>query len=164
MRGRAPKPPGLHVLRGNPGKVSRAKLDTPAPSLLPGRPTKPKTLPPAVSAEWDRLADHTAEIGALTVAEGHMLEITARAWAQYLGPAEVVEREGSTYTARTPGGLRHFPRPEAALASKAWERYLTGLRELGLTPSTRGRVALAVPVRSPSPTSRYLRGLDTPDK
>jgi P27 family predicted phage terminase small subunit len=108
-------------------------------------------MPPAVArdavavAEWVRLTELTQLKNAkvLTLADGPMLEATARAYAEYEAADLAIRADGGalTYTSTVKGGgIISRPKPEAAIRSDAWKRWVAGLTHFGLTPATRGKV------------------------
>jgi P27 family predicted phage terminase small subunit len=73
----------------------------------------------------------------LTPGDGLVLEMTARAGAEYDRAQTAMQADGLTIrTVR--GSLRAHP--AATIADRAWTRFLAGLRELAATPRTRSSV------------------------
>lgn len=142
MPGPQRQPTKLRILRGNPSKRPLPKNE---PDPKEARPPKPRGLKGEAAAEWNRLVDRTASMRVLTEVDDRMLEITARAYAEYDALAKIVSAEGFTYETDTKNGHRIVARPEVAMASDAWRRYERGLSHFGLSPSTRGKVQTAKP-------------------
>lgn len=79
-------------------------------------------------------------MGVLTLADGKALELLCDAYAEYREARSVCEREGMTYESVSEHGSMWRARPEVAIASDAWRRIASMLREFGLTPSSRTKV------------------------
>jgi hypothetical protein len=76
-----------------------------------------------------------------------IVEMTAWALADHARLAKVVRDLGESYeTTSENGSTLRRQRPEVALTNHAWQRVVTGLRELGLTPVSRGKVETLPPV------------------
>lgn len=142
MPGPPRKPTKLRLLQGNPGKRALPQ-DEPMPEE--GAPPTPKTLRGAALAKWKELVADTMAIRVLTKVDGHMLEVTAAAYDEWLSLNRTLSKSGVTYKARTTNGTRVYPRPEVAMRADAWRRYCTGLAHFGLSPSSRGKVQTAKP-------------------
>lgn len=156
MPGPQRQPTKLRVLRGNPSKRPLPKNE---PEPREGEPKRPSGLSKAASEEWSRLVELTLGMRVLTEADGRMLEITARAYAEYDALAKIVAKEGYTYETDTKNGHRVVARPEVAMAADAWRRYERGLSHFGLSPSTRGKVqTVASEGDTPKKGARYFGG------
>jgi P27 family predicted phage terminase small subunit len=141
LAGRRRKPSHLRLLDGNRGKRAAPKNE---PKPKRGKPQKPSHLSDdaIAAAEWDRLAKLTTSAGCdvLTIADGPMLEATVLAYSAFRR-ATLELKKGFTYEVRTKaGGTMHRARPQAAIASDAWRRYVSGLTHFGLSPAARGKV------------------------
>ena len=120
----APKPSALKLLHGT-WRPDRANPAEPVPASIGADP--PPWLPtrgPARGA-WDRLSAELAAMRVLTPADAEALALGCMALAEYLA-------------------ARRRPSVSWRRADAAWKRYAATLREFGLTPSSRTRVA-AVP-------------------
>jgi len=142
LRGRPRKPTKLRLLEGNRGKRPLPKNEPDPESGEPDLPHAVRRNPVALG-EWKRLASlaQMKRARVLTLADGPMLEATARAYAEYESAASFVEENGETYECPTKGGgimIRKYPQVE--IAADAWRRYVTGLTHFGLSPMTRGKV------------------------
>jgi len=82
MRGRKPKPTGLKMLLGNPGK---RPLNPNDPKLTPEIPTCPEWLDDKAQQEWHRLVPVLHKVGLLTTIDDMGLAAlctTLSRWAQ----------------------------------------------------------------------------------
>jgi len=153
MRGRR-KPTALKLLQGNPGKE---KLPEREPKPTEGAPRRPRGLSKLAGEEWARLVERCLAMRVLTEVDDRMLEITARAYAEYDELSKIVAEHGYTYETNTKNGHRVVARPEVKLAADAWRRYERGLTHFGLSPSTRAKVqTVGNPGDKPRKIDKYV--------
>ena len=131
MKGRKPS----NVISG-----SQTLLTTPAP---------PSWLSKDAKAEWRRCAPVLVERGVLTVADLGTLEGYATAMGRVREAEKTIRVEGATYTAES-GPKRH---PAVTTQDAALKTARLFAAELGLTPYSRSRTAIAsnAPDDEPSP-------------
>lgn len=143
MKGRRPKPTALKELQGNPGK-RKPRSDEPKPTKTPRLPNCPRRLKGEARAAWRTIGGRLVDMQILTVADLTGLEILCEAYAEYVECRQVIAEKGRTYTSYTESGKERAirPRPEIAMAQKAWERFKYLLLEYGLTPSSRTRIGV----------------------
>lgn len=125
MRGRKPTPGPLKLVRGNPGK--RPVKDGPKPR--PVRPTQPTWLRPEAKCEWSRLAPELERLELLTIVDRAALAAYCTAWG-HLVEAEKKMTKGKTLS------------PWWTVWKQAMQQVRAFATEFGLTPSSRGRIAL----------------------
>lgn len=143
--GRKPQPTQLKLLRGNPGRrtINRAE---PRPGAL--EPTVPKELRDrAARAEWTRLAPQLFPSGHVTTVDRGALIGYCLKYAQWLK----LEKEA----AKTPAILKTakgypIPNPALGMANKLFALVLKAAAELGITPSSRSRVAATAAPAAPA--------------
>ncbi len=82
MRGRRPKPTGLKVISGNPGKRPLNQHE-PQPQLA--IPTCPAHLTPSAKAEWKRLACELQALGILSHLDRAVLAAYCQAYGRWVG-------------------------------------------------------------------------------
>ena len=134
MRGRKPKPTGLKIVSGNPGK---RPLNSREPRAEPDLPTCPSHLLPTAKAEWKRLARELYHLGVLTRLDRATLAGYCQAYGRWV--------EAEKKLTETPGILK-MPsgyiqaNPWLTIATKQMELMQRFAIELGLTPSSRSRV------------------------
>lgn len=148
MAGRKPVPTALKKLRGNPGKRA---LPANEPAVEPSMPLYPSYFTDDQRDAWNDLAERLFGMKVLTEGDSTALELLVVAYTEWRYAAAVVEREGMVYTNITEtGGIMYRARPEVAIASDAWRRVSSMLREFGLTPSARTKVSAAGGAEAPN--------------
>lgn len=140
MAGRKPTPTHIKLVKGNPG---RRPMNTREPRPKKGAPRMPAHLSARAKAAWKSIGPELERMGVLTLADGKALELLCDAYAEYRAARDTVERDGLTYESVSEHGSMWRARPEVAIASDAWRRIASMLREFGLTPSSRTKVAAA---------------------
>lgn len=139
MRGRKPKPTALKRLEGNPGKRP-IRGDEPQPPR--SQPTCPAHLSPTAKSEWKRLAQSLNKMGVLTQVDRAVFSAYCQAYGRWV---EAERKLAETPTLlKTPAGYVQ-PSPWLAIANKQLELMAKFMAELGLTPSSRSRLAIQVP-------------------
>ena len=139
MRGRKPKPTKLKLLEGNPGKrpISGREPQPPA-----SQPTCPAHLSPTAKAEWKRLARTLNKIGVLTQVDRAALAAYCQAYGRWV-EAEKKLKE-TPVLLKTPAGYVQQS-PWLTVSNKQMELMAKYMAELGLTPSSRTRLAVQIP-------------------
>lgn len=135
-RGPAPKPTALRVLEGNPSHRPLPKNE-PKPEL--GVPECPSWLPEDAQAEWHRVAPELSKLGLLAKIDGSALAAYCAAYARWKLAEETLKVAGLTFNTQAGYVAQH---PCVGMANKALAEMLRFGREFGLTPSSRGRMAL----------------------
>lgn len=154
MRGRKPTPTRLKVLHGNPGKRP-IRGDEPKP---PGSlPTCPAHLSPSAKAEWKRLARSLNKMGVLTQVDRAVMAAYCQSYGRWV---EAERKLAETpVLLKTPAGYVQQS-PWLTVSNKQLELMAKFMAELGLTPSSRSRLAIQVPVgRKPwevDPAAEFL--------
>jgi len=147
--GRRKQPAALKLLRGNPGK--RRGPNLPPPPIGPDFDTPPLELTDNDRArhEWQRVAPLLRESGYVGDAERSTLLALCLEWATYLEAQTKLRK--SRLKKNATGGVRVSP--FVAIADRALNQCRALWNELGLTPSSRARVA-RVP-RAEPPASKW---------
>lgn len=155
MKGRPPLPTHLKVLRGTL-RGDRVNRLEPRPRL--GVPPPTQELSDAVRPIRQRLARILTKLRVGSEADGLAVDLVAMAVAECFHLTRRIERSGMSYRTRTASGSTMYrQRPEVPLAADAWRRALAGLVQLGLTPSSRTRVAAVPPQNDELNTFRARR-------
>lgn len=141
MRGRKPIPTRLKLISGNPGKRPLNRHEPKPPSALP---TCPSHLNPTGKAEWKRLIHALDRLGMITDLDRSALAAYCQAYGKWV-EAERKARETPPLI-RTPAGYIQ-PSPWLGIANKNLELMHKFMTELGLSPSSRTRVAASGPGR-----------------
>jgi P27 family predicted phage terminase small subunit len=153
MRGRKPAPSDLKVLRGNPGhrplNVDEPQLPAVNAEIF-DRPPIELSGDPAASGEWSRLAPMLRTARQVTDAERGSLIALCQQWSRYLDANSKAAAAGMVI--KSPSGYP-MPNPYLGIANKALNHCTKLWAELGLTPSSRSRVA-ATPAPSATDAQR----------
>ncbi|MFZ3585212.1 phage terminase small subunit P27 family [Loktanella sp. DJP18] len=138
MRGRKPKPTALKLIEGNPGKRPLNGREPRPPTSLP---TCPSHLSAAAKAEWKRLARMLNEIGLLTQIDRGVLAAYCQAYGRWV---EAEKKLAVTPPIlKTPAGYVQVS-PWITIANRQVELMTRLMGELGLSPSSRSRLAVDV--------------------
>lgn len=161
MGARGPKamPGNVHMLRGNPSKLSLQDLvDELKPDVeIPGCP---RHLLPEARKEWRRITPELEKYGLISKLDRSALALYCQAWARWVWAEEQLQRaqaaaaqkmaeaeeKGQVYTGGdgitvpTPNGHMTYS-PHWVIANKAMEQVNRYLAEFGLNPASRGRVS-----------------------
>jgi P27 family predicted phage terminase small subunit len=136
MRGRKPKPTHLKLLEGNPGKRA---LNGAEPKPPRGIPTCPAHLTAPAKAEWKRLAQDLHTVGLLTLVDRGALAAYCQSWGRWVEAERKLQETPHLF--KTPAGYVQIS-PWLTIANKERELMARYMTELGLTPSSRSRLAV----------------------
>jgi P27 family predicted phage terminase small subunit len=139
QRGPAPKPTALKKLLGNPGK---RKLNEAEPVPRAGLPHCPDHLDPVAQKEWNRLVPILTAMRVLTEADYIALANLCQAYSILIAAQVQLNKTGILYKTKT-GYVQQSPLLGIITAQTTIVNNL--LREFGLTPSSRTRIAVAPP-------------------
>jgi len=139
MRGHKPKPTHLKLLEGNPGKRA---INGAEPQPARGIPTCPAHLSPPAKAEWKRLAQDLHRIGLLTLVDRGALAAYCQSWGRWVEAERKLQETPPLL--KTPAGYVQIS-PWLTIANKERELMARYMGELGLTPSSRSRLAVQIP-------------------
>ena len=148
-RGPKRKPASLHLLHGNPSKLSTAALLDEAlrvPVEIPEMPSfmryggQGPAMAMEARAEWDRLTPHLAKLGLITQLD----RATVALYCFWWGVGEVARRRmielgTDGLVDSTPSGYKQMS-AWMQVAAKADGECKSHLLQLGMTPSARSRV------------------------
>ena len=138
MRGRKPKPTALKLIEGNPGK-RRINAREPKP---PGSvPTCPAHLSPTAKSEWKRLATVLNQIGLLTQIDRSVLAAYCQAYGRWVEAERKLAETPPIL--KTPAGYVQIS-PWITISNKQVELMARLMAELGLSPTSRSRLAVQV--------------------
>lgn len=152
-RGRKPKPTGLKVLEGNPGK---RKLNDREPKPNKTAPTCPRWLEDEAKKEWKRLAKKMEAIGILTEVDMAAFAGYCQAYARWKEAEEYLSAHGATVV--TPNGYVQQV-PQVSIAQTYLKLMGKYASEFGLTPASRSRlIADAKPEAPVDEMDELLRG------
>lgn len=135
-RGRKPKPAALKRRQGNPGKRA---LNQKEPRLDPRIPACPEHLQGEARVEWTRAAGELYRLGLITVLDRAVLAAYCSAWADYVAATKKLNRASAVLE----GENGQYQNPWVAIKKRSMDQMVKFGGELGLTPSSRGRVQVA---------------------
>ena len=136
VRGRKPTPVELKLVGGNAGK--RALADEASLPKVAGEPDMPPDFEGDLASEWARVVADLRAAGTLGREIGAAIEIYVRNLVRMRRAEEHVTRFGPIVPAPRTGVPMH--NPHLAIANAAAASVARMVAELGLTPSSRGRV------------------------
>jgi P27 family predicted phage terminase small subunit len=139
LRGPAPKPTAIKKAEGNPGK---RKLNTQEPQPVPGEPECPNHLDAVAKKEWVRLSGILLAMKVLTQADYIALGNLCQAYSTLIDAQKHLNKGGILF--KTPNG--YIQQNPLLGIIRAQMNIVNGLvREFGLTPSSRTRIAVEEP-------------------
>lgn len=159
--GRRPLPANVHLLRGNPSKLSASDLmDSFQPQV--DIPTAPKHLWPEARKEWRRITPELERYGLISKLDRTALALYCQAYARWVWAEESLSRamvaaeaaraeaetKGETYTggdgmtAMTPNGYL-VQSVQQINANRAMDQVNKFLGAFGLEPISRAKVQLS---------------------
>lgn len=138
LRGPAPKPTAIEEMQGRPGKRAVNRRE-PQPHL--GRPKMPSYLDKRARKEWKRLCPILERMRVLTEADSIALANLCVDYSLLQQAQESLAKTG--LLTKTPkSGVIH-QNPLLNVVAVTTDRVTRGLREFGMTPSSRSRVQAA---------------------
>lgn len=156
-RGPKPKRPNLRVLGGNAGKrpIPTGPMTLADVELPPGSPEPPAwlELDDAAADQWCRLAPVLIAKSVLTEVDHLSFGLLCSAWSYWQQAAREVDERGVVIE-HANGCLG--ANPAVAIAKQWRECVITGAKEFGLTPATRGRVDISPGKGEPNRLERFL--------
>jgi P27 family predicted phage terminase small subunit len=152
LRGPAPKPTAIKRLEGNPGK---RKLNEAEPKPMMGVPECPDHLDDVAKKEWGRLTTILTDMKVLTEADYIALANLCQAYSTLMNAQRQMNKTGILYKSKS-GYVQQNPLLGIIHTQTTIVNNL--LREFGLTPSSRTRVAIAEPEKKrPNPFAELDR-------
>jgi P27 family predicted phage terminase small subunit len=149
-RGRRPLPTHIKILRGNPGKRPLPKGE---PRPDPTMPEPPAHLGPIAQEEWARIAPELHRIGVLTQADRTTMAVYCQLYERWVHAERYIKEQ--LVMVDKPTG-RIIQNPMVRIARQTLDVMLKYMVELGLTPSSRVKLARGeVPVDDP--LEQFLR-------
>lgn len=139
QRGPNALPANVHLLRGNPSKLTAAQLrDNVSPEIE--IPSPPRHLKGEALKEWKRVSVELEKLGLVSMLDRAALSMYCTAWGRY-SDAENMLRELGTkgMTSTTPNGFE-VQSAWLTISNKAMEQCLKYLSEFGMSPAARARV------------------------
>ena len=129
----------LKLIDGNPGKRRISGREPKPPRTLP---TCPAHLSPTAKTEWKRLAGMLNQIGLLTQIDRTVLAAYCQAYGRWVEAERKLAETPALL--KTPAGYVQVS-PWITISNKQVELMTRLMAELGLTPSSRSRLAIQIP-------------------
>lgn len=138
MRGRKPAPTVLKVLRGNPGKRRLNRAEPQPPALEPDVP--PELVEAEARVEWLRTIAPAIATGQITAADRALAIAHCDLWATWQSQLGEARRHAHIIAV----GPNQYPTPNPArmMANKTYQLLRATAADLGLSPTSRARVAV----------------------
>ena len=133
-KGRKPKPTGLKVLEGNPGKRPLNKAE---PRTAHKMPTCPEWLEEEAKAEWNRLCKPMFDMGILTELDMSAFAAYCQSYARWKEAEEFISKHGSIVKTKS-GYWQQVP--QVSISHQNQKAMMQAAAEFGLTPSARSRL------------------------
>ena len=149
LRGPAPQPTNLKLLRGNPGRRPLNKHEARPAAKLPSCPPE---LPAAAKKEWKRISKLLFTVGLLTELDRAALAGYCLAYSRWLEAEEEVQKTGPII--KTKAGYPVL-NPYLRVSHKAFEQMFTAAAQFGMTPSTRSRIEVKPLEEDTDPMDKY---------
>jgi len=144
--GRRALPATVHLLRGNPSKLSAAQLAAAGAAGTPAgageAPACPSFLTAEAKKEWKRIIDDLVALGVVQKIDRGELAVYCQAWADWKFAREkIAELQEKGYVENTPSGYKQIS-SWMQVANRAEERMRSAGNSFGLNPSTRSRLSM----------------------
>jgi P27 family predicted phage terminase small subunit len=152
-----PKPTALKRLEGT-WRPDRANPREPQPARLEVGARPPAWLRDKLARRyWRELVEILSPTGVLAVTDATALALLARTFAEWRRWVVWLEENEPTYETGSDDRALWRARPEMTFLREAERQLITLLREFGLTPAARTRIA-AVGSAEADPAEEFLRG------
>ncbi len=161
--GRPRKPTQLHVLNGNPSKISNLeekyerepKPDAYTPDDIPP--------PPARFSEvgrecWIETATFLSRLRLITVADIRQLELYCTAYEKYRACEDLINTAQTQFYKPYAGNNAVLELPHGSTMRAYMKTMIEIAREFGMTPAARGRMVLPEDKDAEDEMERLLRG------
>jgi P27 family predicted phage terminase small subunit len=157
MAGRRPKPTALKELTGNPGKRALNKNE-PKPG---GVPTCPAALDATGKREWSRVSRELIAVGLLTSVDRAMLAAYCDSWSRWSQATKELQalRVAKGKSVLVVGTKTGYPmqNPLIGIINTAADQMRKFGVELGLSPSSRTRLAVEPAGDQKDPFAEFMR-------
>lgn len=148
--GRKALPANVHLLRGNPSKLSAAQLidETLRPEVVV--PKRPRHISGKAATEWRRLGPHLEKLGLISEIDHIAFEIVCKLYARWVYVEEKIDELQAAHD--DDRGLVHV-KPSGMHTLSVWlkesilltDRLRVMLAEFGMSPAARSRVTRSDP-------------------
>jgi P27 family predicted phage terminase small subunit len=145
--GRRAKPASVHLINGNPSKLSAEQLAAMGSTVSPKSkaPACPEFLSADAKTEWRRIAEDLLALGLLSKIDRAELAIYCQAWADWKASRKKIEelRDGG-FVESTPSGYKQIS-AWMQVANRAEDRMRTAGASFGMNPAARARLQVRPP-------------------
>lgn len=143
QRGPKPLPANVHLLRGNPSKLTTAQLsDGVSPRVE--IPDAPRHLKGEALKEWKRVSVELEKLGLVSQIDRAALSMYCVAWGRHVDAENKLRELGELgLVDETPNGFK-VQGAWLNISNKAMEQCAKYLAEFGMSPSSRSRVTPSV--------------------
>jgi P27 family predicted phage terminase small subunit len=150
MPGRKARPTAIEERMGRPKKQKKNKFE-PKPKPITGAVDPPAWLDDIAQGEWRRVAPKLAELGLLTDLDLPALATFCQSYADFARLSEALADGEISITLHNEDGdvTGVKVRPEWYLRRSAFLQLIRTATEFGMTPSSRGRMNVAVEPTKP---------------
>ena len=139
MKCRKKKPTALKVIQGTVDP-SRTNYKEPFPEVF--LPDPPGYMKGTALEEWHRVSQEMYDLGMLTSLDRAVLEAYCVAYGRWVDAEDKVSKE--TLVLKSKDG-QPYQNPFLGIANTAWKLVLKAASELGLSPTSRSRIAANPP-------------------
>lgn len=139
QRGPRPLPKNVHLLHGNPSKLTASQLrDSISPVVEIPKP--PLHLKGAALKEWKRVSVELQKLGLISQIDRAALSMYCTAWGRYCEAESILLMAGPKgMVTETPNGFE-VQSAWLNISNKAMEQCIKYLAEFGMSPAARTRV------------------------
>jgi len=148
MSGPPKKPTAWRRMEGNRGKRAWNHSEPQPPE---GTPDCPEHLSEEARAEWYRLVDTLVGMGVISIVDRAVLAAYCQAYGRWVEAEEKLKETPLLF--KTPSGYVQQS-PWLNVANKQMELMGRYLAEIGLTPASRSRIAIADKSNAPEPVDK----------
>jgi P27 family predicted phage terminase small subunit len=148
MSGPPKKPSAWRRMEGNRGKRAWNHAEPQPPE---GTPDCPEHLSAEARAEWYRLVDTLVSMGVISIVDRAVLAAYCQAYGRWVEAEEKLKETPLLF--KTPSGYVQQS-PWLNGANKQMELMGRYMAEIGLTPASRSRIAIANPANEPEPIDK----------
>jgi P27 family predicted phage terminase small subunit len=139
--GRNRLPANVHLLHGNPSKLSEGELAGQTVRIPIQIPSCPQHLGPEARAEWKRITPHLVTAGLITEMDRAALAAYCQAWGEWAVLEKrvkelMVVNGADALIDMTPSGYKQVS-AMAQARDRSLDRMLRFAKEFGLTPASR---------------------------
>lgn len=148
MSGPPRKPTAWRRIEGNRGKKAWNRAEPIPPE---GIPDCPNHLSEEARAEWHRLVDTLVGMGVISIVDRAVLAAYCQAYGRWVEAEEKLKETPVLF--KTPSGYVQQS-PWLNIANRQMELMGRYMAEIGLTPASRSRIAVANPTNEPEPIDK----------